>query len=186
MAAVAQAEPEQVLEVAEAPGSSHAPTKGTLAHEILYGNSKDVKLRAQDWAYLCSQDLTAALLEILDLIFRLAGLPQAVVADHLEEDPAKMVIQLPQWVKSNNLDPSIYPLLPSISQSKRSVSNLEKFISQGIGEQNGAALLESQLVASLTRWLLILPNAQIRSVRHVATVAALAVAEALGYQVEAL
>jgi len=66
------------------------------------------------------------------------------------------------------------------------VSNFEKFWASGLGEQNGAALLDSQLVASLSRWLLMLPTATIRSVRHSATVAALAVAEALGLQHQAL
>mmetsp|Transcript_41328 Transcript_41328/g.96435 ORF Transcript_41328/g.96435 Transcript_41328/m.96435 type:complete len:1137 (+) Transcript_41328:44-3454(+) len=185
MAAQAEGQ-EQAVEVAEAPAGTQAPAKGTLAHQILYGSSKDVKLRAQDWAALCSQDLEVALFEVLDLIFRLAGLPRAVTKEDLQVEPAELVIRLPDWVKMNNIDPSFYPLLPSIAQSRRSVSNLEKFIAQGLGEQSGQALLESQLAATLTRWLLVLPNAQIRSVRHVATVAALAVAEALGYQVESL
>ena len=44
-------------------------------------------------------------------------------------------IRLPDWVRAQNLDPTIYPLLPSIRQARRSVANLEKFLSTGIGEQ---------------------------------------------------
>ena len=45
-------------------------------------------------------------------------------------------IKLPDWVKNKNLDPTIYPLHPSIPKSRRSVANLERFISFGIAEQS--------------------------------------------------
>jgi len=172
---------------AERPEEEARPsTEGTLAHQILYGSSADVKLRAQEWASLCSRDLERALFTVLDLILVLAGLPGAVVVEDLEAEPTALVARLPDWVKERNLDPTIYPLLPNFRQSRRSISNFEKFLGIGIGEQNGAALLDSRLVASLSSWLLALPRAQIRSVRHTATVAAMAVAEALGHQCQAL
>ncbi|CAJ1400066.1 unnamed protein product [Effrenium voratum] len=182
MAMSHKADGEQAVVEADPP----APAEGTLAHQILYGSFGDVKLRAQEWAQLCSRDLGQALLVLLDLVLALSGLPGAVAPEDLEAEPALLVIRLPDWVRAQNLDPTIYPLLPSIRQARRSVANLEKFLSTGIGEQNGPALLDSQLVASLSRWLLVLPNAAVRSVRHVSTIAALAVAEALGHHFQAL
>eukprot|EP00913_Durusdinium_trenchii_P016285 g15304.t1 len=144
-----------------------APAEGTLAHQILYGSATDVKLRAQEWASLCSRDLAQALLVVLDLTLALSGLPGAVTPEDLEAgwvgvdqrgvgefpaqaEPALLVIRLPDWLR------------------------------------NGAALLDSHLVTSLSRWLLVLHAAAIRSVRHVSTIAALSVAEALGHQYHAL
>ncbi|CAK9061230.1 Cohesin subunit SA-1 (SCC3 homolog 1) (Stromal antigen 1) [Durusdinium trenchii] len=166
-----------------------APAEGTLAHQILYGSATDVKLRAQEWASLCSRDLAQALLVVLDLTLALSGLPGAVTPEDLEAEPALLVIRLPDWVRSQHLDPTIYPICPSphsSAQSRKSISNLENFLRHGISEQNGAALLDSHLVTSLSRWLLVLHAAAIRSVRHVSTIAALSVAEALGHQYHAL
>ena len=56
-------------------------------------------------------------------------------------------IKLPDWVKDQNLDPTIYPLLPSIPKSRRSVSNLEKFIAFGIAEQRPGTVLRGLGVA---------------------------------------
>ena len=55
-------------------------------------------------------------------------------------------IRLPDWVRSQNLDPTIYPLLPSLPKARKSIANLERFLSLGVSEQNGQALLDSHLV----------------------------------------
>ncbi|CAE8606212.1 unnamed protein product, partial [Polarella glacialis] len=157
-----------------------------LGDAVLHGGALVVRQKAQEWAELCSRDLPAAVLEALSLTLLLAGLPGAITAADLNADPAALLARLPEWVRDQGLDPQLYPLLPSAKQGKRSVANFEKFWTFGLGAQNGIALLDSQLVASLTKWLLILPQASIRSVRHAATVAALAVAEALGHHSQAL
>lgn len=164
------------------PPPLQGPASGSLAEAILTGNDRDVERSAKEWAAICSRDIGTAVFEAISLTLELAGLPGAVSSTDLEAQPSVLLARLPEWVRDQQLDPTIYPLLPTARRAKQSVLNFEKFWAKGLADQNGAALLDSQLVTTLRGWLLELPNATIRSLRHSATVAALAVAEALSIQ----
>lgn len=168
------------------PAPVQGPASSPLAEAILSGNDRDVERSAKEWAALCNRDLGAAVLQAVSLTLELAGLPGAVSSGDLEVQPSLLLARLPEWVRDQQLDPTIYPLLPTAKRARQSVLNFEKFWAKGLQDQSGAALLDTQLVATLRGWMLELPNATIRSVRHSATVAALAVADALSRQQQQL
>jgi len=153
---------------------------------IMGGSVPDARRQGQEWAKLCETDPRKAMLGALSLIFELAGLPGCLGASDLDADPEAFLAKLPDWIREHCLDVSVYPLLPSAKQGRRSVMSFERFWMVGLGAQNAIALLESQLVALLIRWLLVMHNVPVRSIRHSSTVAGLAVAEALGYHHQTL
>lgn len=167
------------------PAAADGAVGKSIADVVQHGVVASVKSRAQEWAELCRHDLTAAILEALSAVYELAGLPGAMSIADLEAEPAEVIRKLPDWVRNEGRDPSVYALVHQ-KQGRKAVGNFEKFWTFGLGAQNGEAILDSNLAAALCRWLLTMPQSSIRSLRHVATVAALAVAEAFAYHHQAL
>lgn len=165
----------------------HEGKLGSIADVVVNGSAPAVKKAAQDWADLCRRDLRQGLLTALSTCLELAGLPiGSLQAADLEADPKAFLERLPDYAKDQSLDLGTYPLSPQMRHGRRSVSNFERFWALGLGAQDPVVLLDSRLIAALSRWLLALPTASIRSVRHAATVSALASAEALGHHHQAL
>lgn len=158
----------------------------SIARIVMNRAARVVKQRAQRWAESCRFDLRVGVREALNATLELAGVPGGLAAADLEEDPTGFLASLPDRVRHEGCDLAVYPLHPAAKQARRSTTNFERFWAFGLGAQSATALLDSKLIALLGRWLLAMTQAAIRSVRHTSTLAALAVAGALGHHHQAL
>ncbi|CAK0893741.1 unnamed protein product [Prorocentrum cordatum] len=171
---------------AAAPGAAPALLSSRIVAAIQGTWAGAVREHAQEWSELCQRDLRKALLEVLEVVLELAGLPGSLQDADVDGDPQAFLQRLPEWVRIEGLDLQVWPLMPTAKHGKRSLMNFERFWTFAINAQAASTLLEGRVVATLSHWLLAMPRAVIRSLRHVSTAAALAIAEGLGHQHQAL
>eukprot|EP00928_Gymnodinium_smaydae_P020455 TRINITY_DN17902_c0_g4_i1.p1 TRINITY_DN17902_c0_g4~~TRINITY_DN17902_c0_g4_i1.p1 ORF type:complete len:1344 (-),score=324.63 TRINITY_DN17902_c0_g4_i1:71-4102(-) len=167
-----------------------ASARSPIARAILAGGGTlavgEVRLRGQEWAQLCLRDPVGALLEAVRATIELAGLALRIEVADLDAGPETFIAALPDRAREGGSDPSVYPLLPKTNSGKKAVDALERFWASAIAAQSMQAMFEGGFLDTLGSWLLVMSRVPIRSLRHVATVAVLAVADALGHQYQTL
>lgn len=162
----------------------------TIVSTITHGTASQVKAVGLDWANMCTRNPQASLLVILKTILELSGLPDGgpLTVSHLAEDPNIFLDILPDWLSSQGKDVTNSPISSNRSggTAKKASVNLERFWASGLGAQTTTALLESGLLSDLIRWFVPMSFSLCRPVRHAATIAALSVADVLGYHCHTL
>eukprot|EP00927_Polykrikos_kofoidii_P003629 TRINITY_DN11467_c0_g1_i1.p1 TRINITY_DN11467_c0_g1~~TRINITY_DN11467_c0_g1_i1.p1 ORF type:complete len:1456 (-),score=302.29 TRINITY_DN11467_c0_g1_i1:111-4478(-) len=208
-AAIAAAASAPVAALAPALGGLDAnvaagAVSGAISEGILTGVISSVRQRAQDWCTLSQRDVGAATREAVGSTLELAGLPVRVEDSDLLRGPQPFLDTLPERVREHGTDLTVYPLLPTAKQGRRAVLSLQRFWAFAIAAHSGVGLLEGPgpedsapqdeagqrvsdgILDSISIWFISMSQAPIRSLRHVASVAALALAEALGHHCQAL
>lgn len=153
-----------------------------IKSSIVTGHALGAKKVALDWVTLCAVDTQKAIFGAVDAAFELAGISGCIVAEDMQRDPGPFLEQLPEWVRDRNLDLMSYSFSTMSGRpGKRSVLYWERFWNIGLGTQNVGDILDFKLPDLLDQWFIPMSQHGIRTVRHVATVAALAISQALGH-----
>lgn len=170
------------------PAEAPIMTVGQLIKaSIVNGHSPEAKRVALDWITLCSANIDKAIFAAIDGTLELAGISGGISEEQARGDPVPFLEQLPEWVREKNLDLMSYSLSTSTGKSgKRSVHFWDRFWAIGIGTQNVGDLLDMGLPERLERWMIPMSTHGIRTLRHVAMVAALSIAQALGHHLREL
>lgn len=154
---------------------------------IVNGHSPEAKRVAMDWIVLCTADIQKAIYAAIDGTLELAGITGAITEEEARGDPMPFLEQLPEWVRDRNLDLMSYPFSTVGGRSgKRAVFYWDRFWAIGLGSQNVGDVLELKLPELLERWLIPMSHHGIRTLRHVAMVAVLSIAQALGHHIREL
>jgi len=174
---------------AAAPGVSEASmTMGQLLKAaIVRGHPAEAKRVANEWISLCAADTPKAIYCVVEGTLELAGIPSKISVEDVQGNPDLFLEQLPESVRERNLDLSMYSFsMVGGRHGRRSIYYWERFWSLGLGSQNVGDILEFKLTDLLERWLIPMSHHGIRTVRHVATVGVLAMAQALGQHIREL
>lgn len=151
----------------------------SISRNVAAGNVADVKARAQCWCELLRRDLHVAALESLNAILELAGLPGNMVPADFDNYPGEFLGRMLESMEDEGLQLESYPLAPAHRHARRSTNNFDRFWFLALQGLHASILLESGIVALLLPWLQAFLETALRPLRHAATVASLAVAEAM-------
>mmetsp|Transcript_6608 Transcript_6608/g.11493 ORF Transcript_6608/g.11493 Transcript_6608/m.11493 type:complete len:1228 (-) Transcript_6608:35-3718(-) len=159
-----------------------ATTGHTIATAVISCDGTALKKCATGWG--ATRNLAQALLAGVGATLELAGLPCLLEEADLRNAPEKVLGRIPGMVKEKDVDATVYPLLPSAKNGRRTVAAWASFWLEGIYSQSAEDSL--RVLPGLSRWLLVMSRAGVRAVRHTSTVASLALVEALGLKMRHL
>mmetsp|Transcript_3549 Transcript_3549/g.8855 ORF Transcript_3549/g.8855 Transcript_3549/m.8855 type:complete len:1223 (+) Transcript_3549:36-3704(+) len=166
-------------------GSAIVPhSDGTTGHAIATAVCEGTAYKKCAIAWVATRSLSQALLAGVGATLELAGLPSLLEEADLRNAPEKVLGRIPGMVKEKDVDATVYPLLPSAKNGRRAVAAWASFWVEAVTLQCVEDLL--RVLPGLTRWLLVMSRAGVRAVRHTATVASLALVEALGTKLRRL
>jgi hypothetical protein len=153
-----------------------------IRNAVTTGNPVEAKRTALEWMRLCTSDTAKALYAAVDGCLEMAAIPGCVGIEDTQRDPQPFLEQLPEWVRDRNMDLTYYSLTTLGGRpGKRATQAWERFWAIGVGNQSVGDLLDAKVPELLEKWFVPMAHHGIRTLRHVATVATMAIAQALGH-----
>jgi hypothetical protein len=155
-----------------------------LKESIVRGHAMQAKRVANEWADMTGTDLPKAIYCVVDGCLELAHISESITIEAVQGEVEPFLEQLPEWVREKNKGDLASYAFSNVGgkQGKRAVNYWERFWIMGLGSALSVAdVIDRKLPQQLERWMLPLSQSPIRHLRHVATVAVLSIAQALGH-----